>query len=59
MVKNNKSANKQIVVIGGGPAAAECVEVLRQEGYDGSLIMVCKENYLPYDRVSGKFIIGF
>lgn len=52
MVKRNKSITKQIIVIGGGPAGAECVEALRQEGYDGMLTMVCKENYLPYDRVS-------
>ncbi|KAJ8926295.1 hypothetical protein NQ314_021354 [Rhamnusium bicolor] len=42
---------KKIVVIGGGPAGATCVEALRQEGYTGQLTLVCKENCLPYDRV--------
>lgn len=52
MVKRNRTTTDKIVVIGGGPAAEECVETLRQEGYDGLLTMVCKENFLPYDRVS-------
>lgn len=52
MVTRNKNVTKQILVIGGGPSGAECVEALRQEGYDGQLTMVCKENCLPYDRVS-------
>lgn len=57
MAKKNENVTKHIVVIGGGPAAAECVEVLRQEGYDGILTMVCKEKFLPYDRVSYSIII--
>ncbi|KAG5870987.1 hypothetical protein JTB14_013458 [Gonioctena quinquepunctata] len=40
-----------IVVVGGGPAAATCVETLRQQGYKGQIVMVCKESCLPYDRV--------
>lgn len=52
MVRQTKGATNKIVVIGGGPAGAQCVEALRQEGYDGRLTMVCKENCLPYDRVS-------
>jgi len=52
MVRRNKTVTKKIVVIGGGPAGAECVEALRQEGYDGELTLVCRENCLPYDRVS-------
>lgn len=38
------------VVVGGGPSGAICVETLRQNGYDGRLVFVCKENFLPYDR---------
>lgn len=33
-----------------GPAGTCCVEKLRQEGYDGRLLLITKENYLPYDR---------
>ncbi|CAG9839946.1 unnamed protein product [Diabrotica balteata] len=40
-----------IVIIGGGPAAETCAETLRQEKFGGSIIMICKENFVPYDRV--------
>ncbi|XP_072397902.1 apoptosis-inducing factor 3-like [Diabrotica undecimpunctata] len=40
-----------IVIIGGGPAAETCAETLRQEKFGGSITMICKENFLPYDRV--------
>lgn len=33
-----------------GPAGATCAETLRQNGYTGHIVMVCKEHYLPYDR---------
>lgn len=33
-----------------GPAGTCCVETLRQEGYDGRLLLITKENHLPYDR---------
>ncbi|KAJ8935807.1 hypothetical protein NQ318_023361 [Aromia moschata] len=51
MVKQNTREAQSIVVIGGGPAGATCVEALRQEGYTGRLTLVAKENYLPYARV--------
>uniref|UniRef100_A0A1B6CZA7 Rieske domain-containing protein n=1 Tax=Clastoptera arizonana TaxID=38151 RepID=A0A1B6CZA7_9HEMI len=38
-------------VIGGGPASANCVEALRQEGFTGRIVMICKEPYNPYDRI--------
>ncbi|CAH1141762.1 unnamed protein product [Phyllotreta striolata] len=50
MVKRNRVSNDSVVVIGGGPAAAVCVETLRQELYDGRITMICQEKYLPYDR---------
>lgn len=40
-----------VVIVGGGPAAAVCAESLRQEGFKGNIIMVCKENSVPYDRI--------
>uniref|UniRef100_A0A1A9WK94 Rieske domain-containing protein n=1 Tax=Glossina brevipalpis TaxID=37001 RepID=A0A1A9WK94_9MUSC len=51
MVKRDLDDPTTFVVIGGGPAAQICVETLRQEGYVGRIILVCKEPYLPYDRV--------
>lgn len=34
-----------------GPAGAMCVETLRQEGFKGQIVLVCKEQALPYDRI--------
>lgn len=51
MCKMDSGNDEKIVVIGGGPAGATCVETLRQEGFTGKITMICKENYLPYDRV--------
>lgn len=51
MVKCDARDSQSIVVIGGGPSGATCVETLRQQGFTGKLTLVCKENCLPYDRV--------
>lgn len=51
MVKRDPSNDTTFVVIGGGPSGGVCVETLRQEGFTGRIVMVCKENGLPYDRV--------
>jgi NADPH-dependent 2,4-dienoyl-CoA reductase/sulfur reductase-like enzyme len=41
---------KQIVVVGGGWAAVSAIETLREQGYDGSILMLSEEAELPYDR---------
>ena len=33
-----------------GPAAQECAETLRQDGYKGRIVMATRENVGPYDR---------
>jgi len=33
-----------------GPSAALCAETLRQESYQGRIVIATKENHLPYDR---------
>jgi len=50
--KGSCSASDQrlFLLVGGGPASAECAETLRAEGFTGKIIVVCKENVLPYDR---------
>ena len=39
-----------IVVVGGGLAAARAVATLREEGYDGDLVVVTSEPHRPYER---------
>ncbi|XP_053986029.1 apoptosis-inducing factor 3 isoform X1 [Hylaeus volcanicus] len=53
---NNKTT---VVIVGGGPAAATCAESLRQEGFTGNIVMVCKENTVPYDRVKVSKVLDF
>ncbi|KAL4711842.1 hypothetical protein ACJJTC_006011 [Scirpophaga incertulas] len=40
-----------VAIIGGGPSGATCAETLRSEGYQGRIVMVSREAYLPYDRI--------
>uniref|UniRef100_A0A1A9WA16 Rieske domain-containing protein n=1 Tax=Glossina brevipalpis TaxID=37001 RepID=A0A1A9WA16_9MUSC len=51
MAKRNPENPCTFVILGGGPAGGVCAETLRQQGYDGRIVMVSKEPYLPYDRV--------
>lgn len=44
------SAIQNIVVVGGGWAAVSAIETLREEGYDGRILMLSEETELPYDR---------
>ncbi|XP_077396835.1 apoptosis inducing factor mitochondria associated 4 isoform X1 [Festucalex cinctus] len=39
-----------ILLIGGGPAALVCAETLRQNCYQGRIIMVTKDSLPPYDK---------
>lgn len=38
------------VIIGGGLAGAKAVEALRDNDFDGGVILVADEAYLPYER---------
>lgn len=51
MAKEDSQAGTSMVVIGGGPSGAVCVETLRQEGFTGKITLINKENCLPYDRI--------
>ncbi|CAH1129431.1 unnamed protein product [Ceutorhynchus assimilis] len=51
MAKKNVVAKEKYVIIGGGPSGATAAETLRQQGFEGDITMICKEKYLPYDRV--------
>jgi apoptosis-inducing factor 3 len=51
MTKFDPNNSQTFVIIGGGPSGLICCETLRQIGFDGRIILICKEKYLPYDRV--------
>lgn len=50
---------KTVVIVGGGPAGATCAESLRQEGFTGRIVMVCRENVVPYDRIKVSKVLDF
>ncbi|XP_076024925.1 apoptosis-inducing factor 3 [Genypterus blacodes] len=39
-----------ILLLGGGAASLTCAETLRQENYNGRIIMVTRDELLPYDK---------
>ena len=41
---------EQIVIVGGGWAAVSGIETLREQGYDGRILLLSDEAELPYDR---------
>jgi NADPH-dependent 2,4-dienoyl-CoA reductase/sulfur reductase-like enzyme/nitrite reductase/ring-hydroxylating ferredoxin subunit len=49
-----------VVIIGGGAAGLAAAEMLRREGYDGSVTMISADDFAPYDRpnVSKDYLAG-
>lgn len=49
-----------IAIVGGGHAAGQAVVSLRQYGYQGAIVLIGEEPYLPYQRppLSKKFLSG-
>lgn len=54
------TTDKQIVVIGAGQAACSLVDALRQQGFEGAIILIGEEQFKPYQRppLSKKFLAG-
>ena len=48
------------VIVGGGHAAGQAAASLRQEGYDGELVIVADEPHVPYQRppLSKQYLAG-
>ncbi|HLW25729.1 MAG TPA: FAD-dependent oxidoreductase [Steroidobacteraceae bacterium] len=49
-----------ILILGGGQAAAQAIDTLRRQGYQGRIVLVGDEPHLPYQRppLSKKFLAG-
>ncbi|XP_053130878.1 apoptosis-inducing factor 3-like [Hemicordylus capensis] len=50
MSQRNPLNSQTVLILGAGPAALTCAETLRQQGFTGRVLMVTRENALPYDR---------
>jgi 3-phenylpropionate/trans-cinnamate dioxygenase ferredoxin reductase subunit len=51
---------ERLIVIGGGQAAVQAIQSLRQGGFAGSIVLVGEEAHLPYQRppLSKKYLAG-
>ena len=49
-----------MVIIGGGQAAGQAIASLRQEGFEGRILMIGEEPVLPYGRppLSKQYLAG-
>jgi NADPH-dependent 2,4-dienoyl-CoA reductase/sulfur reductase-like enzyme/nitrite reductase/ring-hydroxylating ferredoxin subunit len=45
-----KSSPESVVIVGAGAAGGAAAEMLRREGYDGSVTLIGADEFLPYDR---------
>jgi 3-phenylpropionate/trans-cinnamate dioxygenase ferredoxin reductase component len=51
---------EQLVVVGGGQAAVQAIQALRQHGFDGKIALLADEAHPPYQRppLSKKYLAG-
>jgi NADPH-dependent 2,4-dienoyl-CoA reductase/sulfur reductase-like enzyme len=47
---DHETKDEKVVVVGGGSAGLHTVEALREHGFDGSITLISKEKYPPFDR---------
>jgi 3-phenylpropionate/trans-cinnamate dioxygenase ferredoxin reductase subunit len=52
--------SKTFVIVGGGLGGAKAAEALREKGFDGKVVLLADEEYLPYERppLSKEFLAG-
>uniref|UniRef100_A0AC34GY41 Rieske domain-containing protein n=1 Tax=Panagrolaimus sp. ES5 TaxID=591445 RepID=A0AC34GY41_9BILA len=50
MSKCKDSINDPVVIVGAGIAGITCAETLRHEGYNGRIVLISREDHLPYNR---------
>ena len=41
---------ENLLIIGAGQSAIQCISTLKKEGYSGSITLVGEEEHLPYQR---------
>uniref|UniRef100_A0AC35GSU9 Rieske domain-containing protein n=1 Tax=Panagrolaimus sp. PS1159 TaxID=55785 RepID=A0AC35GSU9_9BILA len=50
MSKCKDSINDPVVIVGAGIAGITCAETLRHESYNGRIVIISREDHLPYNR---------
>src|SRR5215467_8156991 len=52
--------SQKLIIVGAGQAAAQAVQSLRAEGFDGPITMIGDEAYAPYQRppLSKAYLLG-
>ena len=50
MAQQNSADNRRFVVLGAGAAGSTAAETLREEGFQGEIVLITQEDHLPYDR---------
>jgi NADPH-dependent 2,4-dienoyl-CoA reductase/sulfur reductase-like enzyme/nitrite reductase/ring-hydroxylating ferredoxin subunit len=50
MTKRDARDKRQFVILGGGAAGFMAAQTLREEGFTGRVLMITREDRLPYDR---------
>lgn len=50
----------RVIIVGGGQAAGQAAASLRQEGYEGEVMMLTEESHIPYQRppLSKQYLAG-
>src|SRR5437867_5803629 len=49
-VRKPRSSPASVVIVGAGAAGGAAAEMLRREGYDGTVTLIGAAEFLPYDR---------
>ncbi|OBA79061.1 pyridine nucleotide-disulfide oxidoreductase [Mycobacterium sp. 1164966.3] len=54
------ASSSTFVIVGGGLAGAKAVEALRDNDFDGTAVLLCEEDLLPYERppLSKEYLAG-
>ena len=47
---NREADGRTLVIVGAGAAGNMAAQTLREDGYEGRLVMITREKRLPYDR---------